>query len=61
MNVLIGPCNVLLHHIMTTAVERNGPTRRLIIFLLRIFCVLYTKQSQMIHRNDLKIKCKYKN
>ena len=47
--------------VMTTAVQRYSGTRCLITFLRRVFCTINTESSQLIHRNDLKIKCKYKS
>ena len=46
---------------MTTAVQRYGRTHCLITFLPRVFCTIYAESSyKSIHRNDLKIECKYK-
>ena len=45
---------------MTTAVERNGQTGRLITFLRRLFYKLYAKTSQILTKHDVKTKYKYK-
>ena len=45
------------HQVMTTAVQHYGWTHCLITFLHHIFCTM--SASQLIHRNDLKINCKY--
>ena len=58
-NVLIGQRNVRLTSSMTKAVQRYGRTRCLIAFLRRVFCTNNTESSQLIDRNDLKIKCKF--
>ena len=47
--------------VMTTAVQRYGLTRCFITFLRRVFCTINIESSQLIHRNDLKIKLKYKS
>ena len=49
------------HQVMTTAVQRYGQTRCLITFLHHVFCTIDTESSQLIHRQDLKIRCKYKS
>ena len=47
--------------VMTTAVERYGWIRCLITFVCHVICTINTESSQLIYRNYLKIKCKYKN
>ena len=44
---------------MATAVQRYDRKRFLITFLRRVFCTINTESSQLVHRNDLKIKCKH--
>ena len=41
-------------HVMTTAVERNGPMRRLITFFHRVVCKLYTKSLKIMHKTVVK-------
>ena len=55
--------NVTFHlrQVMTMAVQRYGRSRCLITFLRRVICTINTESSQLIHRNDLKIKCKIKS
>ena len=38
------------HHVMTTAVERNGRMRRLVTFVRRIVCIRYIKRSKIMLR-----------
>ena len=47
--------------VMSTAVERNNQTRRFITFLRRLFYKIYTETSQIMNKNDVKPKYKYKN
>ena len=47
--------------VMMTAVQRYGRTCRLITFLRLVFCTINFESSQLIHRHDLKINCKYKS
>ena len=47
--------------IMATAVQRYSRTHCLITFLHCVFCTINIEFSQFIHRNYLKIKCKYKS
>ena len=47
--------------VTTTAVQRYSRTRCLINFLRRVFCIINTESSQLIYRNNLKLKCKYKS
>ena len=60
INVALDWCQVI-----TTAVrqpiQHYGRTRCLIPFLRRVFCTINNESSQLIHRNDLKIKCKHKS
>ena len=43
------------------AVERHGRTRRQIIFLCHVNRLIRIESSQTKPKNNLKIKCKYKN
>ena len=47
--------------VMKTTIQRDGRTLCSITFLRRIFCTINIESSQLIHRNDLKIRCKYKS
>ena len=47
-------------HVMVKAIERNNETRRLITFLRRLLCINLIKTSQILNKNDVKTKYKYK-
>ena len=47
-------------HAMETAVERNNQTHPFMIFLFHLFYKIYIKTSQIMNKNVVKIKSKYK-
>ena len=54
VNVTFDWCRVM------TSCSKLWPKTFLITFLRHVFCTVNTESSQLIHRNDLKVKCKYK-
>ena len=47
-------------HVMVSAVERNNQTRQLLTFLRSLLCINLIKTSQILNKNDVKTKYKYK-
>ena len=41
-------------HVMTMAFESNGQMRRLVMFVYRVVCILYTKRSKKRHSTVVK-------